>query len=88
MDIADLTKRRTSLTEQEKYYFYSHKFTPDVSYQFPHKDGQLGIAGCHIARRRMAAGNVCLVFRLLRALVYEREWSVYQDSFHKFQENV
>ena len=39
MDIADLTKRRTSLTEQEKYYFYSHKFTPDVSYQFPCKDG-------------------------------------------------
>ena len=40
MDIADLTKRRTSLTEQEKYYFYSHKFTPDVSYQFPRKDGR------------------------------------------------
>ena len=40
MDITGLTKRRTSLTEQEKYYFYSHRFIPDVSYQFPLKDGR------------------------------------------------
>ena len=33
--IAYLAKRRSSLTEHEKYNFYCYNFTPDIDYKFP-----------------------------------------------------
>ena len=39
-DIAGLAKRRSSLTEHEKYHFYCNKFTPDIDYKFPQKEGR------------------------------------------------
>ena len=35
VDVADLAKRRSSLTESEKYDFYCNHFTPDADYKFP-----------------------------------------------------
>ena len=40
IDIADLAKRRSSLTEHEKYHFYCHRFTPDINYKFSGRGGR------------------------------------------------
>ena len=37
--VAYLAKRRSSLTEHEKYNFYCYHFTPDIDYKFPHEGG-------------------------------------------------
>ena len=34
IDVAYLAKRRSSLTEHEKYNFYCYHFTPDIDYKF------------------------------------------------------
>ena len=40
IDVAYLVKRRSSLTECEKYNFYCYHFTPDIDYNFPHEGGR------------------------------------------------
>ena len=37
IDVAYLAKRKSSLTEHEKYNFYCFFFTPDIDYKFPHE---------------------------------------------------
>ena len=37
IDVAYLAKRRSSLTEHEKYNFYCYHFTPDIDDKFPHE---------------------------------------------------
>ena len=34
-DIAEVAKRRSTLTEREKYNFFYHHYTPDVDFKFP-----------------------------------------------------
>ena len=40
IDVAYLAKRRSSLTENEKYNFYCYHFTPDIDYKFPCEGGR------------------------------------------------
>ena len=40
VDVAYLAKRRSSLTEHEKYNFYYYHFTPDIDYKFPREGGR------------------------------------------------
>ena len=39
IDVAYLARRRSSLTEHEKYNFYCYHFTPDIDYKFPREGG-------------------------------------------------
>ena len=34
-DVADMAKRRSTLTEREKYNFYCNHFSPDIDFKFP-----------------------------------------------------
>ena len=40
IDVAYLAKRRSSLTEHEKYNFYCYHLTPDIDYKFPYEGGR------------------------------------------------
>ena len=40
LDVAHLARRRSSLTDSEKYDFYCDHFIPDIDYKFPREGGR------------------------------------------------
>ena len=65
IDVADLAKKRSSLTESKKYNFYCNHFTPDIDCKFP-REGSRSFLHQYLMKynwltyRRQENGRYCL----------------------------
>ena len=66
LDVADLARRRNSLTDSEKYDFYCDHFIPDIDYKFPHEGGR-GFLYQYLRKYNWRmVGTVSLAYSLLK----------------------
>ena len=72
LDVADLARRRSSLTDSEKYDFYCDHFIPDINYKFP---------------REGSRGFLYRYLRKYNWLVYSRQETL-TSSLKNIRENV